>query len=305
MAAQRVLILGATGFVGQRLLARLRSAASAAPFAFEGRVDSAALSSALARADAVVNCTLGKPAAILRAAQALFTAAGERPLRRVVQLGSMTVYGAVTGHIDERQPPGSALGAYAAAQAAAEALALRHPAAVILRPGVEYGPGCTVWGERVARWLLARRIGDIGAAGSGTCNLIYIDDLIEAIVAALQTPAIEGQVFNLASSQPSWNEYFERYAAALGVVPVARISAARLWRETRLQALPLKAAERLARACGMPAASLPPAIPPSLPRLCRQDIRLDVGRAETRLGLRWTPLDDGLRAAAAAFLARP
>jgi hypothetical protein len=36
-------------------------------------------------------------------------------------------------------------------------------------------------------------------------------------------------------------------------------------------------------------------------RLCQQDIRVDVARAEQLLQLRWTALDDGLRQAARWF----
>jgi hypothetical protein len=43
---------------------------------------------------------------------------------------------------------------------------------------------------------------------------------------------------------------------------------------------------------------LPEPIPPSLLRLCQQEIRLDVARAEQLLLLRWTALGEGLEQAA-------
>ena len=111
-----------------------------------------------------------------------------------------------------------------------------------------------------------------------------------------------GQAFNLAMAQlPTWNEYFARFARALGAVPVARIGRRRLKIETKLLAPPLKIAEILCRKARITALRLPEAIPSSLLRLCQQDIRLDVARAEQLLQLRWTALDDGLRQAARWF----
>ena len=57
--------------------------------------------------------------------------------------------------------------------------------AVILRPTCVFGPGSTQWTTRIARLLKARRIGDLGSAGDGGCNLAFIDDVVAAVLAAL------------------------------------------------------------------------------------------------------------------------
>ncbi len=119
---------------------------------------------------------------------------------------------------------------------------------------------------------------------------------------ALRQPAAEGQAFNLAmAGAPLWNEYFFRFAKALGAVPIARLSARRLKIETRLAAPPLKIAEILARRAKLKAITLPPPIPASLARLWRQEIRLVATKAERDLALRWTDLDRGLSETAAWF----
>jgi 2-alkyl-3-oxoalkanoate reductase len=192
--------------------------------------------------------------------------------------------------------------AYGKAKIAAEAEFADYRQAVILRPGIVYGPRGRHWTDRVGRWLTARRMGDLGAAGDGRCNLVYVEDLVTAISQCLRLPGVAGQVFNLAMAQPpSWNEYFISFARALGAVPVARISRRRLKIEGKLLAPPLKIAEIVSRKAGMAAIRLPEPIPPSLLRRCQQDIRLDVARAEQSLLLRWTALEDGLEQAARWF----
>jgi nucleoside-diphosphate-sugar epimerase len=219
---------------------------------------------------------------------------------RVVHLSSMTVYGSAIGKIDEDTELHADLGPYSSAQRDAERLAGNYDNAVILRPGGEYGPGCPHWTLRIARLLLARRLGDLGAAGDGCCNLLYIDDLVTAILQALRIPEVTGQCFNLAvATPPTWNEYFIDFARALRAVPVRRISHRWLRIESNLLGPVLKATEMALNLARLPASGLPPPISPSLLALCRQEIQLQVSRAERLLGLRWTGVSVGLEGASA------
>jgi hypothetical protein len=125
------------------------------------------------------------------------------------------------------------------------------------------------------------------------------------VLVALQRPDLRGRAFNLA--QPStltWNEYFVRFAKALGAVPVRRIGRRRLALETRLAAPPLKIAELLWAAARQDPRRLPSALPPSLLGTLRQELRLDGRRAEQHLGIRWTGLDAGLDVAARWYARR-
>jgi 2-alkyl-3-oxoalkanoate reductase len=300
LVKRRVLVLGSEHFVAARVLQALSASDWATPVPFSG--PPASLSEAhLAGIHSVFNGSLGGPGAILKPAQALYGALeriGGGP--RVVHLSSMTVYGTRTGEVVETAPLRSDLGAYGAAQVTAESLAAHYERSVILRPGCEYGPDCPQWSERIARLLCSHRLGDLGAAGDGVCNLLFVDDLVGAILKSLSAPGIDGACFNLAMrSPPTWNEYFTRFARALGAVPVSRIGARRLRIEARLAPL-LKLLEMMQRRLGG-ASATPPAITPSLLNLCGQNITLLSGKAEAALELVWTPLHEGLRRAAAAF----
>jgi 2-alkyl-3-oxoalkanoate reductase len=312
----RVLVLGADGFIGSHLVDSLVASDWATPIACSRRAraaggagaiarlqfdatDESALYQALQNADAVVNCVAGSAQTIEKGSRALLAAADRQPRPpRLVHLSSMAVYGTATGVVTESAPL-RAEDPYGRAKAAAEADCGRYSQAVLLRPGIVYGPRGRQWTERVARWLFAHRLGDLGAAGDGYCNLVYVGDVVAAVAQCLRLPGVAGRAFNLAMPQPpTWNEYFIDFARALGAVPVARISRRWLKIETRLLAPPLKVGEIVCRKAGLTALRLPEAMPPSLLRLWQQDILLDVTCAGQLLQLRWTPLDDGLREAA-------
>jgi nucleoside-diphosphate-sugar epimerase len=299
--SERVLIHGADNYLGQRLRMALAASDWAEPLAVAAG-DRRALRAQLNTADALVHCVAGGADAIERHAAQFYAAlatAARQP--RVVHVSSMTVYGRVSGVVDETSPLRADLGAYSRSQLAAESLARRHNNSVILRPAAEYGPTCPYWSGRIARLLRARRLGDLGAAGDGLCNLVYIDDLVAVIAAALRRDGIAGEAFNVAAAEkPTWNDYFVQYALALGAVPVRRIGARRLRIESRLLAAPLKLLELAAGVAGL-RRLVPPPVPSSLLGLCRQEIALAADKAERVLGAHWTPLEVGLRAAAAYF----
>jgi len=314
----KVLVLGIEEFIGQRVAVALSRCGWAQPFGdpagiqaagLEGVIPlsgtsagSASMVAALDCIDAVVNCVSSSPRAVGDTAQRLFTAArqsGTPPL--VVHISSMAVYGAVEGSVDEDTGLTGELGPYAQAKVAAEGLANSYPRRIILRPGCEYGPGGELWSGRVARFLVAGRLGDLGAAGDGICNLVHVDDLASAVLLGLDNPAAVGGTFNLAvSDPPTWNEYFLRFAIALGAVPVRRISRRALALETKVLAPPLKILELALKKSGAGAA-VPAPLPPSFLRLACQEIRLDCSRAGDTLQWNCRPLDQGLAETAAWF----
>ncbi|MDR3440341.1 NAD(P)-dependent oxidoreductase [Telmatospirillum sp.] len=302
-----ILVLGASGFIGRQVTAALAASGWATPIA-AGRhlalgqsclrldiTDEAALMRALDGVDDVVNCMAGAPAAMARGCKTLFRAAEASGRPMIVHLSSMAVYGDVAGPVDETAAINDSQGPYAAAKLVGERLAASYPRSVVLRLGCVYGPESKQWSGRIARLLRARRIGDLGAAGDGIANLVYVGDVAQAVLAALQTERAEGQAFNLAmAGAPTWNDYFLLFAKALGAVPITRLSERRIAFEARIMAPPLKIAEIAVRRLGLPADLVAPAIPPSLARLWRQEIILLPDKAEEILAMRWKPLAEGL-----------
>lgn len=300
----QVLVLGAGGYLGTRLVEALARSSWAQPVAGLRRnaplpamvprvildaTQPSDLIEAMSQVDMVVNCVAADARGIIANAEALAEATARLPhLKRVVHLSSMAAYGDVHGRIDEGVAPALDLGPYSAAKQHAEQCLAGQSRIVMLRPGCIFGPGSPQWSTRIARWIESGRIGDLGAAGDGCSNAVYVGDVVEAIQRVLREPGPQPSAFNLASPELwSWNRYFTVYALALQPVAAPSIATGRLWREAYLWAAPLKLAERMA---GGPRSWLPEPIPPSLLRLWAGDLRLDSSRATQGLGLEWTPM---------------
>jgi nucleoside-diphosphate-sugar epimerase len=315
---QSILVLGASGFIGKKVVAGLAATGWATPILgvrrasasrdFDRRIveatDADSVYAAMQDVTGIVNCVAGDADTIVRAAKALFGAAQRRnPAPRIVHLSTMSVYGSAVGLVDETAALLGDMGPYSAAKVAAESEAAAYSRTVIFRPGCVFGPGSEQWTTRIARLLAARRLGDLGPAGDGCCNLVSVSDVVLAILRALEDPSMDGRVFNLSTPEPpTWNQFLIKYGTALRAVPVQRISGRRLRIETKLLAPPLKIAEILARAARMDPRHFPPPIPPSLIRLMGQEIRLDTKRAEADLGMRWNDLGATLDEGAKWFL---
>ncbi len=315
--SQNVLVIGANGFVGRAVVRHLAAAPGLHPVATARRLpggampgvtwklcdatDPASVAAAAKGCDYAVNCVAGKAETLLAATRNLCAAAEGAGIRRIVHLSSMATYGDATGLIEESHKLAEGGGWYTEAKVACEAIMAGFGGErVILRPGCIHGPGSDQWTYRIGRLLRQHRIGDLGPAGDGVCNLIPNEDVAAAVVAALQRPEAAGEAFNLGDPDPgTWNDYFVRFARAIGAVPVTRISARWLKLE-KLLSIPLKAAQIAAGRAKL-AALAPEPVPRSLLRLWRQDIQLDHRKADAMLGFRRTPPDEALAAAAAWF----
>lgn len=307
----KVLVLGGGGFVGREVVRQLRDSGWAEPVAASrasgvDTLDATSLARALQGMDAVVNCVAGDGRAIAEGANALCQAVAQAGQPRLVHMSTQSVYGSSTGRVDEATPMRGDIGWYGQAKISAEERVQRHVReggqALILRPGCVAGPGSSLWLTRIAHWLRAGWIGDLGAQGDGWSNLVHVRDLARCTLAALQRelPVGEVQAFNVvAPDSPRWNRYFIDLAMQIHATPVRRISARRLRLTSSALGIPLKLLER----AGMGRNRLPPGIPPSLLRLWTQEIQLDPGRASACLIEHWTPYADLLAESAASLLA--
>lgn len=310
----RVLVLGASGFIGGHILQQLAASGWAQPVGAARKaragaggiewlvvdtLDTARLSSVVASVDAVVNSVAGSGEVIAAGAKRLAEAAATAGGRPIVHLSSMAVYGAQEGTLTEGSPFDPDLGWYAKAKCAAEQHFAEyarqgHPV-VVLRPGCVHGAGSDMWVGRTGRLLRARRLGDLGAAGDGWSNLVHVDDVSAAVLAGLRhTAKLAGggspAVFNVAApDSPRWNEYFTDLAQRIGAVPVPHLSERSLKLDAKVVSPFLKVADIIARKLGRLSSPLPEPLPPSLLKLWRQQIRLDVSALQDVLGVRPMP----------------
>lgn len=123
--------------------------------------------------------------------------------------------------LDERWPLMPVGNPYTDTKIAAEHAALAahgagRVAATVIRPADIYGPGCRPW---VLEPLAAVRSGKflLPNHGKGLFTAVYVDDVVDGIIAAAVTPAAAGRIFHLGGETPiTTAEYFGHFYRMLG-----------------------------------------------------------------------------------------
>ena len=260
---RRVLVTGATGLIGGRLceVMALTGAFEPRPFvhatgsawritrfpldvASGDLCDRASVDRAMDGCDAVVHLARGDDAVMRRGLENVLRAAVTHRVSRFVHISSVAVYGS--------QPPPDSVSEAAATRPDLpyghvkldqEHRVLRYRRrrgldVVILRPPNVYGPFASF---TVGMVNTVRSHGvAIVDGGRNPCNLVYVDNLVEAILLALWRPEAPGQVLHVTDPEPvSWERCISDHAALVGV-DVPRVAAAelvpptreRLWRDS-------------------------------------------------------------------------
>lgn len=277
----RILVLGAGGFIGRRIVAALVRAHGADKVVagvrrpgsrlmqgveqrYVDAADPVSVQSAAVDITHVINSVMGSERAIVQSAHNVALLVRDGIVQRTVHLSSIAVHGVEGGTVREGDPLGRPADSYAAAKVEAERF-FREIAAggVILRPGLVYGPGSSLWTLRIGRLVASGRLGPLGPGGEGTCNLVHVEDVADAAVAACTVKEAGGRAFALvAAPAPSWNRYFADMAAVMGV-PSRPVSPVKLWLERAL-AYPQTALRAPLEKAGI---AVPDAITPGLARL--------------------------------------
>lgn len=227
------LVTGATGFVGSRLVRALldrertvRGFAHHAPGAGEAGLDFRcgdlldpdAVEQAVAGCDTVFHCAAVIPgrgteahtwAVNVDGTGNLVAACVRHRVRRLVYVSTDSVYGGgqtldaaedapiQTAYYKEGNYPQSKLeGEYLVQRAAAE----HGLDIVILRPCMIYGPGPSPATELFAEWLNTSMKILIGG-GASRLSVLYVDDLVEALLLAERAAPASGQTFNISDGQ--------------------------------------------------------------------------------------------------------
>ena len=248
-ARPRVLVTGAGGFLGCRtveclhlggawdvraLVRRPASAARLARFPIDIAIGDVTSQSDMAQAmkgcDSVVHCAVGTGwppetafAVTVDGTRRTAEAALLSGVRRFVHISSMAVHGdRMPPRLDETSPLDPGAGAdygrakYLAEQAVFEA-ARRGLRAIALRPARIYGPFSRTFTVRPLQALREGRLVLSGDADSPS-NMVFVDNVVEAIVEALNAPDTEcGEAFLINEpDQLSWRAFYEYFAAGTG-----------------------------------------------------------------------------------------
>ena len=251
-APSRVLVTGANGFIGRALCEALSASGHTVRKAVRasGPGDKNAIAvgdigpgtdwgAALEGVSAVVHLaarthvlreTAADPLAEYRrinvaATERLARSAAARGVRRLVFLSSVKVNGERTGARpfteDDAPRPEDAYGEskWEAEQALARIAAETGLQAVVLRPPLVYGPGVKGNFLRLLQWVARGWPLPLGSVENRR-SLIYVGNLVDAIVKAIEAPRAAGETFLVADSQDvSTPDLVRGLAAALGVKP--------------------------------------------------------------------------------------
>jgi len=246
----RVLVTGATGLIGRRLVERLRDEGMSVRALGLPNEDATALGDVdVVRGDVTSPASLTPAVAGVGRVYHLAAVVGDwgpedlfervnvqgtrnvldqaaaAGVDRVVMVSSIVCYGeALSGELcdEETTPREWGVGPYSRTKRASEELALDYHAfgrvpVTIVRPGNVWGPGSGLWVDEVARRLRAGSVPLIDG-GRGDACLAYVDNVVDVIVRAGRADQAPGKIYNAADGAGvTWRQYFTDLAGALGV----------------------------------------------------------------------------------------
>jgi len=185
-------------------------------------MNSQQLDNAMKGVSCVIHCAKGSDESIAQGTRNVLEAASRRGVERFVHVSTTEVFGEQSGRIDESFSCQSMNDSYADHKIKAEEVCREFYSkglpVVIVRPPIVYGPFSKTFTVNIAYKLLSGNWGIYKGLADGMCNLIYVSDLVNGIfLAALNEESI-GHVFILNGPELlTWNQYFQRFNAALGL----------------------------------------------------------------------------------------
>lgn len=256
--APLVLVTGGNGFVGSRVIARLVSlgwrvraivrrrgiaAGHGSPLVEEvvGDFVLPEVAGPAARGvDYVVHAaaTAGPDLDAVRrvnagGTRAMVEAALAAKVRRFVQISTVSVYASAgLERADETTPLKESGDPYGVTKAEADEIVLdamaRGLPATILRPGAILGAHPTsTWAVRVPARVRDREV-KLKGDGGDTIPWVHVEDVVGAVLLALETDRAVGRVYTLADGRVTWREYTDRVRGWFGTAPLDSIAMADL-----------------------------------------------------------------------------
>jgi nucleoside-diphosphate-sugar epimerase len=255
-----VLVTGATGCIGGRLVEKLSLQCGAkvrvmvryfgrmpriARFPIEWMrgdiTDASIVRQAAYGCDVIFHCAYdfgagrdGQRAAAITGTRNVAQAALQAGVKRLVHVSSMAVYGVpLDGELTESSPWRASANPYAQFKGEAERLLFKlyrenGLPVVVLQPALVYGPFSLHWTIAPSLQLKTGLVPLVNG-GSGLCNAVFVDDVVDALLLAASQPQVLGETFLISAEEPvTWRRFYQAYEAALGVQATLEIAEADL-----------------------------------------------------------------------------
>jgi predicted dehydrogenase/nucleoside-diphosphate-sugar epimerase len=257
LKGKKVLVTGATGFIGGRLVECLvrdcradvrvlvRNYSTASRIGrfpvkmMSGDVtDRGSVKKAMEGCEIVFHCAYGNQGGKKQQARVnvegtenVMRAAMEANVKRIVHVSTLSVYGNVDNcDLTETTRRKRLHDVYSTTKRKGEAIAFKYyrkyklPVSVI-QPTIVYGPQAPVWTINPVS-LLSRGRFILADSGNGLCNAVFVDDVIQAMLLAAVKDEAVGQAFLISSERPAtWKDFFKSYEKMIGSESTVEMSA--------------------------------------------------------------------------------
>lgn len=152
----------------------------------------------------------------------ILKASAEAGVKKFIHFSSVAVYGMTPpNHVDETTPFQPCGNLYCDTKIDAEkAVWAAHRKfkipVIVIQPANVYGPHSNPWTIRPIKLIQSGQMILIDG-GKGFCNYVYIDNLIDGVLAATKNEAAVGQAYLISDGHPvTWKEFFGYYGRMAG-----------------------------------------------------------------------------------------